>query len=339
MVDATHISYDAADRSYYALIKKEVHNLALAAQFSEKRIAELDIIVAELTSNLHKHADNGELLIGHLKDGEQEYIELISIDNGPGMSDVPRMMTDGYSTTNTMGHGLGSIKRLSDQFDIFSARGWGTVLVSRVFKSTPSRSRKKNSLQVQPLVVAKPGENTSGDGYYVKTTADYIKIILADGLGHGKEANVAVNEAVKAFKQCPSHSPVEIIRYIHPAVRKTRGLVATIAVFDLKAAVLNIAGVGNISSKLIGATLTKSLLAYNGIIGHNIPNSMNDHCMALSDYQQLVMCSDGIRSRWETGKQPGLSRCDLTVQAAAIYKDYARRTDDMSVLIAKIQML
>lgn len=335
MVDATHISFDATDRSYYALIKKEVHNLALTAEFSEKKIAELDIIVAELTSNLHKYADNGELLIGHLKDGEQEYIELISIDNGPGMNDIPRMMRDGFSTTNTMGHGLGSIKRLSDQFDIFSAKGWGTLLVSRVYKSIP-KLKKKNSLQMRALVVAKPGEKTSGDGYYIKTTAEHIKVMLADGLGHGKEANFAINEAAKAFKQCPSHSPVEIIRYIHPLVRKTRGLVATIAVFDLKTSSLSIAGVGNISSKLSGTALAKTSLAYNGIIGHNIPNTMNDQSMALVDYQQLIMCSDGIRSRWEINKPPGLTRSDIMLQAAAIYKDYARRSDDMSVLIAKI---
>ncbi|OOQ61530.1 SpoIIE family protein phosphatase [Mucilaginibacter pedocola] len=336
MVDATHISFDASDRSYYALIKKEVHNIALSADFSEKRIAELDIIVAELTSNLHKYANNGELLVGYFKDSEHEYIELISIDSGPGMSDVPRMMTDGYSTTNTMGHGLGSIKRLSDQFDIFSAKGWGTLLVSRVFKSPPAKLRRKATITVKALVVAKPGEKASGDGYYLKATEDHIKVMLADGLGHGVEANLAVNEAVKAFKQCPSNSPVEIIRYIHPAVRKTRGLVATIAVFDLKASLITLAGVGNISSKLSGPLQSKTSLAYNGIIGHNIPNTMNDQRMKMEEYQQLTMCSDGIRSRWESGKQASLLRCDIILQAAAIYKDHARRTDDMSVLIAKI---
>lgn len=336
MVDATHKSFDASDRSYYAIIKKEVHNLALSAGFDDKRIAELDIIVAEITSNLHKYADNGELLLGHFKHSDNEYIELISLDTGPGMHDLPRMMADGFSTTNTMGHGLGSIKRLSDQFDIFSAKGWGTILLSRVYKSAPVKSRQKKAVQVRAIVVAKPSETLSGDGYYVKVTDPYVKVMLADGLGHGPEANLAVNEAVKAFKLCPSHSPIEIIRYIHPEVRKTRGLVATIAVFDLKEQTITIAGVGNISAKLLGGLLTKSPLAYNGIIGHNIPNTMNDQRMRLEDFNQLILCSDGMRSRWEINKHPGLTRCDGTLQAAAIYKDYARRTDDMSVLIAKI---
>ena len=43
------------------------------------------------------------------------------------------MMQDGMSTTNTMGHGLGSIKRLSDTFELYSQPGWGTIILSRIY--------------------------------------------------------------------------------------------------------------------------------------------------------------------------------------------------------------
>lgn len=336
MVDATHQSFDAADRSYHALIKKQAHSLAVKAGFDETRIAELDIVVAELASNLYKYANQGELLMGHCTQEDADYIELISLDNGPGMSDVPRMMADGFSSTNTMGHGLGSIKRLSDEFDIFSMRGWGTIVLSRIYRKAPEVKRKTKSAQrLSALVIAKPGETTSGDGYYLKRTETHLKLLMADGLGHGPEANLAVNEAVKAFKTCPHDSPIEIIRYLHPEVRRTRGLVATVVCVDLNNKQVKIAGVGNIAAKLTGIIGVKSPLAYNGIIGHNIPNTMNDLLINTDDYHQLTLCSDGIRSRWEAQKFPGLARCDLSVQVAAIYKDNARRTDDMSVVTLK----
>ncbi len=336
MVDANYQTFDAADRSYHALIKKQAHQFAVKAAFSENRLAELDIVVAELTSNLFKYSQQGELLLGHFKLEDNEYVELISIDSGPGMSDITRMMTDGFSTTNTMGHGLGSIKRLSDEFDIFSVKGWGTIVVSRIYRDAPDVKRKfKDGPRLAGLVIPKPGETTSGDGYYLKRTANQLKLLVADGLGHGPEANLAVNEAVKAFKACPHDSPVDIIRYIHPEVRKTRGLVGTVVCIDLEAKQVRITGVGNISAKLIGPAGVKSPLAYNGIIGHNIPNTMNDLVVGFDEYQQLTLCSDGIRSRWEVVKFPGLSRCDLSIQIAAIYKDNARRTDDMSVVTIK----
>lgn len=339
MVDATHRHFDISDRSYHALIKKEVHQLAIAAQFGQKRAAELDIVVAEMTSNIHKHAKGGELFVATLQEGDRPYIELICMDSGPGMSDVYRMMTDGYSTKSTMGHGLGSIKRLADVFDIFSAKDWGTIILARIYRDNKPPDIKKYAAHVRPLIVAKPKETCSGDGYFVQRSDRYTKLILVDGLGHGPDANTALNEAVAAFKQCASHSPAEIIRFIHPKVRKTRGLVATIAVIDRQLKQLHIGGVGNISAKLYGGAIrSKSPLPYNGIIGHNIPNTINDQIIDLDGYQQLVLCSDGMRSRWDIPKFPILVRHDPSIQAAAIFKEFARGTDDMSVLVTKFSL-
>lgn len=338
MVDATHTSFNASDRSYYAILKKEVHNKAVLAEFEPKRIAELDIVVAEMTSNLHKYAIGGEMLIGRFVEGDNEYIEIICIDDGPGMTEPIKMMKDGFSSTNTMGHGLGSIKRLSDKFDIYSLKNWGTIVLSRIYKKELKRSKDKSAVEIRQLVVNKPGEITSGDGCYYKFTDQYLKLILADGLGHGPDANYATNEAVNAFKLCPYNSPVEIIRYLHTSIRKTRGAVATVIVFDFERKTFNIAGVGNIATRLWGVGNTKSPLAYNGIVGHAIPNTMNDQYMSLTEYQQVILCSDGIRSRWDLSKYPGLHKHDLSVQAAVIYKDFARRNDDMSVVIGKFNL-
>jgi len=338
MVDATHTSYNASDRSYYAILKKEIHAIAVHSGFDAKRIGELDIIVAEMTSNLHKYASGGELLMGYFDKPGSEYIEIISIDQGPGILNLPKVMADGYSSTNTMGHGLGSIKRLSDEFDIYSLKGWGTIVLSRVYKAKPTaKNKQKEHIQLRPIVLKKPGETTSGDGTYLKITEGFAKLLVADGLGHGPEANLAVNEAVNSFKSCPYNSPVEIIRHMHRDIRKTRGMVATVVVFDFKGKALKIAGVGNIATKAFGGINSKGVLAYNGIVGHNIPTTMNDQLMMFSDYQQLILCSDGIKSRWDNLKHVGINRCDNAIMAAAIYKDFARQTDDMSVVVARIK--
>ena len=47
-------------------------------------------------------------------------VELLSIDRGPGLPDVSRSLTDGYSTGGTAGEGFGAVRRLSTEFDIFS---------------------------------------------------------------------------------------------------------------------------------------------------------------------------------------------------------------------------
>src|ERR1700761_7401589 len=154
MVDATHISFTADDRSYFSLIKKEIHRMATEGGVAEARVNELDLIVAEMTSNLFKYSDDGELLVGIFANNGNPYVELISIDNGPGMINPTRMMQDGVSTSNTLGHGLGSMKRMSDTFELYSQIGWGTIVLSRVY-SDPEKINNNHQVVMRPIVVFK----------------------------------------------------------------------------------------------------------------------------------------------------------------------------------------
>jgi anti-sigma regulatory factor (Ser/Thr protein kinase) len=338
MVSATHTSLIVPDRSYVAGVKKEIRRLAVHAGFGQKKIDEIDILVSELTSNLIKHAKEGEILAGIVTDRQGKGLELIVIDNGPGISDPERMMKDGVSTKGTLGNGLGAIRRLSDHFEIYSLRDWGTVLLSRVYlKKEADIGGQRSLLTVRPLVVAKLGELVSGDGSYGFMASDgAYRLLVADGLGHGPEAQRAVLEAVAAFREFESDSPVEILRHIHGAIRKTRGIVAAAVVIAPGRKIWKFCGIGNIATRFTGLHQTRSYLSFNGIVGHNIPGSLYDQEVSQQDFQQVTLCSDGIRSRWQQMRLVEIARQDLIVQAAAIYKDFARRTDDMSIIIGKL---
>jgi anti-sigma regulatory factor (Ser/Thr protein kinase) len=339
MVDATHTRFEANDRSYFSIIKKDIRLKAEAAGFSDKRLGDLDLVVSEMISNLHKYAIGGEILAGLFREGDNQYIELICIDDGPGMAFPQKMLEDGVSTGKTLGMGLGSIKRLSDKFDIYSMKEWGTVILSRINKNNTGQKKAENpKVDIRPIIVTMPGQKKSGDGFYYKTTEQYFKLLVADGLGHGEEANHAVNEAVQAFRACPFHSPAEIIRHIHQSIRSTRGMVGTVVVFDFSTRKWKVAGVGNISTRMSNFLDNKMMMSHNGIIGLNIPHTINDQELTADKYHQITLCSDGMMSRWETNKLTGINRCDLSIQAAAIYKEYARQTDDMSVVMAKINI-
>lgn len=335
MDNATHTSYFADDRSYFSILKKDINKKAADAGFDSKKLSALDIIVAEMTSNLLKHASKGELLMCVTGEQDREYIELICIDSGPGISDPERMKIDGISTTNTSGNGLGSIKRLSDYFEIYSIVGWGTILICRINKNSEPQGRVKKLL-ARSLVIAKPGESVSGDGGVFIHTPDYFKLLVADGLGHGIEANKAIIEARKAFRLCRENDPVEIIRFIHQSIKKTRGAVGTVVVYDFKQKVWKIAGVGNISTGMMNYQSVRNLMSYNGIIGHNIPTTMSSQEISFDNYHQVVLCSDGLKTRWDSTRYPNILKYDPSFLAAALYKDYARRTDDMSVTICNV---
>lgn len=339
MVSPIHISFNAEDRSYFAILKKEIHALATNAGFSERRTAKIDIIVAEMTSNLLKHAGGGEILATVTGDADDLLLEIISVDNGPGIADLGNMLKDGHSTSNTLGQGLGSMSRLSDFFQVYSQKDWGTIVLARIYKKAKAAGDKKMLADVRHLIVAKPGETVSGDGAAYSLQADKLRIFLGDGLGHGADAHKAVNAAADSFMNGVAGTPTDTLRKMHVDVKKTRGLVGTVANFSFKEKKWRICGIGNISSKIFTAIGAKNLLPYNGIIGLNIPNTLKDQELEYFRGQILVMCSDGIKSRWELQRYPGIQKYDPTIIAVAIYKDYARKTDDMSVLVAKINGL
>ncbi|HEY0667772.1 MAG TPA: SpoIIE family protein phosphatase [Sphingobacteriaceae bacterium] len=337
MDSAIHTSYFVTDRSYFSLLKKDINKRAIEAGFNAKKLGELDIIVSEMTSNLLKYADKGELLMCIAGEKNNEYLELIYIDNGPGISDPERMLVDGMSTASTTGHGLGSIKRLSDFFEIYSMRGWGTIMLCRIFKNAaPKIKIKPKHFLLRSLIVAKPGETVSGDGNTYKLTSDYFKLLVVDGLGHGVDAHQATVEACSAFNLCIDNDPVEIIRFIHNSIKKTRGAVGTVVVYDIRNKLWKIAGVGNISTRMMSYVDTRNFMSYNGIIGHNMPATMKSQDVSAVELQQIILCSDGLKAKWDSHTYPGINKYDLSVLAAALYKDYAGKTDDMSVVVGKV---
>lgn len=316
------------------MLKKDVHALAAEAGFNDAQLADIDIVVAEITSNLIKHAKEGELLVR----ADASCIELIGIDNGPGMSDVRRMAEDGMSTTNTLGHGLGAIQRLSDDSDIYSLKGWGTICVARFFKEKEPLYVRKPANEIRYLVIAKPGETACGDGLAIEHSEKHLMLMLGDGLGHGPEAQAVISKAEAAFSAAAAEesSPVELLRRMHDAVKRSRGLVATVAVFDFEAKTWRICGVGNIATWAGNQKVNRGVLSYNGIVGVNMPTSLHEHTLVHEYGHLLILSSDGIRLRWDLQKYPAILKHDLIILAAAIYKDFARQTDDMSILITRV---
>ncbi|SDG21289.1 Anti-sigma regulatory factor (Ser/Thr protein kinase) [Dyadobacter soli] len=336
MDSVQQVNYDFKDRSFLPIIKKDAQRMGTAAGLPAKRLAEMEIVLSEIATNLLKHAGSGEIIVRVYNDSVVSGIEIMGIDNGPGIADPGKMMEDGMSTTGTLGHGLGAIRRLSDQFQLYTLPGWGTVLLARIFQSPPVAGTRPPRWGIYPIVVPKPGETYCGDMCVWKSNPYFIKVLMADGLGHGILAQQASEKAAEAFQKSTFNTPHQILMEIHQHVKNTRGLVATIAVYDLTNKVWLFCGVGNISTRLHDAISSKTYLPYNGIVGVNIPRVLESQTVPAEPGRHLIMCSDGISSRWDASKHIGAFRCDPSVLAAAIYKDFARHSDDTSVTVVKV---
>lgn len=118
----------------------------------ETRSSQLVLAVAELAGNIAKHADDGSLLLRVLRNEATAGVEVLAVDNGPGIVDVPAALRDGMSTAGTLGIGLGAIQRLADSFHIHSQPGLGTVQVARFWPHpAPPRSPESRRWEALPV--------------------------------------------------------------------------------------------------------------------------------------------------------------------------------------------
>ncbi len=335
MVDLPHRKLALPDRSYQAVVRSELKRMAEQAGFSGHRLGEVEIIIAEVTSNLIKYATKGGSILARPLTYPSKGMEIIAIDDGPGMSKPVKMLEDGISSGVTLGQGLGAIRRLSEGFDLYSLPKWGTILYSRFFVDRSHKS-PRNVMEICALNVCKPQESVSGDCWGYVTSGRKTRVILVDGLGHGPAAHIPARQAVELFRAASQTEPAEQLKATHAELKKSRGAVATIVHIDEVNNQLLYSGVGNITMKLLSGARSKGCFSYNGIVGHIMPNVLEDHQLQWDrQTDTLVMHSDGISARWDIQKYPGILQRPGIILCAALYKDFNRDNDDSTVVVAK----
>ncbi len=86
---------------------------------------------SELARNTLDYGLGGTVLIETLE-GSRCGVRLTFEDQGPGIADTKKALTDGYTTGGGLGLGLSGAQRLSNEFSIDSRVGEGTrVMIAR----------------------------------------------------------------------------------------------------------------------------------------------------------------------------------------------------------------
>lgn len=309
--------------------------LAATLGMSELKSGELAILITEAARNAVIHGSGGQLVISAIPNGlSEKKIDVVTLDQGPGIKDVSQAFQDGYSTAGTPGTGLGAIRRMAVAFDLFS-NPKGTALLAQVREADESSiSSGKNVLEIGGMAVPIAGEIACGDAIVTAQASNRTMIMVVDGLGHGIEAANAAKEAVRIFQSRVGDTPADILGRVHDALKKTRGAAAAIAEIRPLSGILNYAGVGNISGVVMSSKGNRSLVSHNGTLGH-ILTRVQEFKVDWPADGILIMHSDGLQSRWDLAGYPGILARAPAVIAGVLLRDFRRQRDDSSVVVVK----
>ncbi len=229
---------------------------------SPQRQEDARLITSELAKNhIVHHTKGGVIRLWTSYCTHEGSLNIASLDWGPGIADVDAAVS-GQATTDTgLGAGLGTVKRLSDSMDICSKScprhpcpscpdlsPYVTIISSTLWRD-PSTPDMLRSMGAELWCCSQPifQDGYCGDMINIQQDQRYIRIVVADGAGHGKEAQQVSIAAVNQIKKWELLWPVDsILKALVPEILDTRGLAIVLMLIDVHEGSLQITGIGNI---------------------------------------------------------------------------------------------
>lgn len=335
---AAHRAVDVHEASQVGEARRAAAQLAEEAGLDGTAAGRVALVATELGTNLVRHAQRGRLLLAPVRmaDGRPG-IEILSMDHGPGIADVQACLRDGYSTAGTPGNGLGAVRRMSDEFDLYAAPPAGTVILARIAAEAPRQTAPAApapAIWAGGVALAAPGETACGDAWAVMADGDRASVLVADGLGHGPIAAEAAQAAAEVFHARPWDAPCSLLERQHERLRSTRGAAVLVATLDRAQDRITVCGAGNIAGRVISGVEDRSVLSQHGTVGMQIRRPQQT-TLDWPSHALLVLHSDGVTARWKLDNAPGLLQHHPTVVAAWLLRDHARGRDDATVVVLK----
>lgn len=196
----------------------------------------------------------------------------------------------------------------------------------------------KSGVELGVACATLPGQSESGDRYVCETFTNGVLLALVDGIGHGPEAAVAAEAACAILKTHAAEPLITLTERCHDRLRPMRGVVMSLAAFDLRHNLLTWLGIGNVQGTLRrfgpAADGTEELLLLRaGVVGIQLP-ALQASVLPVVPGDMLVLATDGVQS----GFAPRItSLATPRLAAQGILDHYNKQTDDALVLVARYQ--
>ena len=342
------LSLQIDNESDVGVCRRKAVSLASQMGFDEVKTGEVAIMVTELVTNVIKHGGGkGQVVICQYSDTQNhKAIEVWCCDSGKGIGDFQKFSKDGFTKKGSLGIGMGTIRRFSDEMEINPPLDMdlrNTILSGyphfknciRTLKYLPNKNwlGTNRKLEIGAASRCKPGELLNGDSYIVNHMGPNLCIAaVIDGLGHGSEANLA-SQLAREQIILKSDLPVNtLMQHVHNALQGTRGSTIGLIRLDTELHKLSFSGIGNIEGFLFSPEGKKNFLSFGGIMGHNM-RTPRVFDFDFNPGDTICMYSDGITSRWKTDDLEWTEHPQKI--AEYIINQFSRPNDDATVLIIR----
>ncbi len=333
----------AQNESALILLRSKLSAIAQRLGIPDWKRENMLLVASELVTNNVKHAGGRGMIQVWQQPGP--VLDILALDFGPGIANLVQAEEDGYSTVNTLGKGLGSIRRLSDELLIYTqqenssrAKKWsGTVFLARFFPGDNKNTGGANVLpgfKVGMFSRSLSDLRYNGDRIYLQQDRHRLRWLHLDGLGHGESAQEATTNLAPQLSN--SGELGAVLKAVNQQLSGSRGAVAIIGEIDLSQNMMQIVGVGDMHAHYYDREQICGIPFAPGILGreHRTPSVFQ------ADFGKksvVVSASDGIRRNWDTANFAGLFNQHPQLIAYTLGNIMGRISDDQSICVSTIE--
>ncbi|OLB74130.1 MAG: hypothetical protein AUI14_24485 [Actinobacteria bacterium 13_2_20CM_2_71_6] len=325
----SHDRFPVADEADAGAVRRAVarHAERLGAAPAARGRAEL--VATELSTNLVRHAKPGGWML--VRPVPPNGIEILAVDHGPGITDLPGVLDGRAPAPGGLGCGLAAVRRASAGFDVFTEPGRGTTVLSLVNLDSDRPAPASRAWGGVSIGVT----DVCGDGWAVAELDGGIAVAVVDGLGHGAKASLAADAALAAFAADPTDLDRLVVR-ANDAMRSTRGGALTACLVEPGREELRYFAIGNVSGRVVSGSGHRGLVFSAGTLGlKSIPPRVRLASCPWPADATLVLWTDGLTSRVQLAADAELARHDPAVVAATLHRDHARERDDATIVVVR----
>ncbi|MBU1361943.1 MAG: SpoIIE family protein phosphatase [Gammaproteobacteria bacterium] len=329
----THTAFPLDDASRIGEARRHAARLCADLGWDDVDGGRLAVVITELGTNLLRHATGGQMLIAFR--AALQDVEVVCIDQGPGIPNVAHVMADGVSTGGgSPGTGLGAVQRLAASFEMHSTVPQGTVSVARVGRRANGGLPHGAAYAFGTICVPVRGESVCGDAWGVSLDGVKATVMMADGLGHGPLAAEASGAAIDGFVEESSVDLRDMVEEAHARLQSTRGAAICVLRIDADANTVRCAGAGNIAVRIVSGVSDRSMITQHGTAGVQI-RKPDQSSLPLPPHALTIVHSDGLSTRWDPACIAPVLERDPTLAAAILFRNFSRGRDDATVVVVR----
>lgn len=325
-----------AGDSSQILVRSKLRAVGRRMGFDDLTRERMELVATEMLTNQRKYARGSGLLQIWEWGGPVPALDLFALDYGPGIEDMSRARSDGFTTSGTLGKGIGAIQRLSDESAVYSrtareaTAGWHGVAVWVRFYL---RERESCPYQVGLYLRAYNDDIHNGDCVCVDFDEHRLRWLHMDGLGHGLEAADTVADMGAVLGR--SLPPEGVLEQASNALRGSRGAVGIYGELDTESRHSTVCGVGDMTAALLSGEGRRNIQFSPGVLGHS-HRSCDAARQELGRDTLLLTASDGLRRNWDPATYAGLFQLHPQLVAYVLGSVAGRSNDDKSIFLARL---